>query len=409
MSFQIFVRVFFVALLILGFIAGRRIIVWAQAFARNPRNRRRIRIAGWIAWIYVNLPTIYFILLGTRAEGRSHQEWQFLFLYPFFAWLTTSLALSVVLAAKTIVALPFTIARWWKQRRQGRPEVNFERRDFLARSATVIPAALLVTSGYGIVRAQSEFDWFTPELKLVDWPKELEGLRIMQISDIHVGHFMPGEKLKRFIADINQRPCDMMVITGDIVDHNMAWFPECMDAMRTLKLPKYGAYVCVGNHDYYSGGAEEILQGMQDLGMTVVRSSHVQVPIGNSKVTVAGIDYPVWASHGASGRNFDSMVDAALAGRDPDAPVILLAHHPHAFDRAALKGVPLTLSGHTHGGQFAVTYVEGKTISLGDLMFKYVAGTYRKGDQVLYVNRGIGNWFPMRLGAPPEVTLLTVG
>ena len=84
-------------------------------------------------------------------------------------------------------------------------------------------------------------------------------------------------------------------------------------------------------------------------------------------------------------------------------------HAPHAFDRAAELGVALTLSGHTHGGQIAFTPPGGRTVSLGDLMFKYVAGPYEKNGSKLYVNRGLGNWFPMRLGAPPEVTLITVG
>jgi len=153
----------------------------------------------------------------------------------------------------------------------------------------------------------------------------------------------------------------------------------------------------------------EVANAALSLGMKVVRSDHVQVPIGNSIVNVAGIDYPVWARRNGRDRSFGTLVDSALAGRHPDAPTILLAHHPHAFDRAAEQGVQLTLAGHTHGGQFAVTYIEGKTVSLGDLMFKYVAGTYRKDGHALYVNRGIGNWFPVRLGAPPEVTLITVG
>jgi hypothetical protein len=409
MSFEIFVRVFFLVLLAISYLVGRRVVAWVTAYGNDDRAKRRIRIGAWAAWLFLNLPSIYFIIRGRSAEGSAHHVWYSFFLYPYFAWLTTSLALAVVLAAKGLVMLPARIRRWWRRRHGARRVMDLQRRDFLAKGATALPAALLLTSGYGIVRAQADFVWYEPEIKLKDWPRELEGLRILQISDIHVGHFMPGDKLKRFIADINRRSCDILVVTGDIVDHNMAWFPECMEAMATLELPPRGAYVCIGNHDYYSRGAEEILAGMRRLGMTVVRDSHVPVPIGNSKVTLAGIDYPVWAPPGAGGRTFNNHVKTALAGRDPDAPVILLAHHPHAFDEAAVQGVQLTLSGHTHGGQFALHYGDGKAVSIGDLMFKYVAGSYAQNGSQLYVNRGIGNWFPMRLGAPPEATLITVG
>jgi hypothetical protein len=200
-----------------------------------------------------------------------------------------------------------------------------------------------------------------------------------------------------------------MMITGDIINNNMAWFPECLEAMATLKQPRYGAYVCIGNHDYYAGDPDGILDGMRRLGMTVVRDDHVVVPIGNSRINIAGIDYPAWGGPTDSGHKLPGLVDVALSQVERDAPVILLAHHPHAFDRAAESGVALTLSGHTHGGQFAFTPPGGRTISLGDLMFKYVAGPYEKNGSQLYVNRGLGNWFPMRLGAPPEVTLITVG
>ena len=410
MSFALAIRIFFFVLLVLSAVVGRRVIRWVQAFGKDDASRRRLKWISIGTWVFLNLATIYFVVMGLRTRGSIQQTWHMIFLYPWFAWLVTSVALAAILTAKGIIALPYRIAQWWKRKQTGEQTADGDRREFLAKAATALPAAMLLTSGYGIVRAQSDFDWFEPELKLKDWPKELEGLRIMQISDPHVGNFMPGEKFAGLIEQINQRPCDMLVLTGDIINNNMAWMPECMEAMHKLKLPRYGAYVCIGNHDYFAGGPEEILQGMRDLGMTVVRDDHVVVPIGNSKINVAGIDYPMWSGgHGLRGTRLEPRVDTALAGRDPEAPTIMLAHHPHAFDRAAEHGVQLTLAGHTHGGQFAFSYPGGKTVSLGDLMFRYVAGEYQKNGSYLYVNRGIGNWFPMRLGAPPEVTRITVG
>jgi uncharacterized protein len=408
MSFGLIIRLIFLVFLALSVIAGRHSVRWLAALGTTDTARRRLKRIGWALWILFNLPYAYFLTMGLGTHGSTHQAWHLWFLYPYFAWMVTSLFLTAILLVKSLVTAPYHIVRWW-QRRSGKHQADLARREFLAGAATALPATLLLTSGYGILRAQSDFDWFEPALKLRDWPAELEGLRILQISDLHVGNFLPGDKLAEHIEVINRKPCDIMVITGDIINNNMAWFPECMEALAKLKQPRYGAYVCIGNHDYYAGDPDGVLDGMRRLGMIVLRGEHVEVPIGNSRLTVAGIDYPVWGRHGQEGGQLPSLVDTALVGARPENPTILLAHHPHAFDRAAERGVQLTLSGHTHGGQFAFTPPGGRTVSLGDLMFKYVAGPYEKNGSLLYVNRGLGNWFPMRLGAPPEVTLLTVG
>lgn len=407
MSFGLAIRLIFVCLLLLTIVVGRRVVLWSAEFGKTPTSRRYIRWAVAALIFLLNLPVFYFIARAIRVRGGLSHEWQLYFLYPYFAWQITALTMAVVLSARAVLTIPVRISRWWKAR-HGRPyRVDESRRHFLGKTATALPAAIFLASGYGIYRAQTDFDWFEHELKLRDWPRELSGLRIMQISDIHVGSFMGGEKLKRYIADINTKEADLLMITGDIIDHNVAFLPECIEALATLKIPRHGAYVCIGNHDYYSGGADEIFEGVEKLGMVTLRDSSVSVPVRDTRLTVAGIDYPWRAGPALRGDQFTKHVEKAVALREPLSPTIMLAHHPHAFDEAARLGVPLTLAGHTHGGQFALNY-PGGNISLGDLMFKYVAGLYTKGDSHLYVNRGIGNWFPVRLGAPPEVTILTL-
>jgi predicted MPP superfamily phosphohydrolase len=407
MSFGIVLRVIFVCLLLLSVVVGRRIVQWSAEFGKTPTSRRNIRLAVVVLLFLLNLPVFYFLAYGIRVRGGLSHQWQLYFLYPYFAWQITALTMAVVLSLKTIVTIPMRVSRWWKAR-HGRPyRVDESRRQFLGKTATALPAALFLTSGYGIYRAQTDFDWFEHELKISHWPRELSGLRVMQISDMHVGSFMSGEKLKRYIADINKKPADLLMLTGDIIDHNIAFLPECMEALATLKIPRYGAYVCIGNHDYYSGGADEIFRGVEKLGMITLKDASVSVPVRDARLTIAGIDYPWREGPALRGDQFTKHVEKALALREPLTPTIMLAHHPHAFDEAARHDVSLTLAGHTHGGQFAFHY-PGGMISLGDLMFRYVAGLYAKGDSHLYVNRGLGNWFPVRLGAPPEVTILTL-
>jgi predicted MPP superfamily phosphohydrolase len=407
MTFSLFLRIFLFVMLVVSVIAGRAVVIWGVQFATREDARRYLRLSLTTLLVILNLPGVYMLIFGVRSGGGFTPGWQIVMLYPYLAWQVSAVVLTSVLTVKTLIGLPYMVYRWLKARRTGRLDVDLQRRAFLAQAATILPASLLISTGYGIYNAQSSFDWQEPEFRLKDWPTALHGLRVMQISDLHIGTFLNGRDLKGHIEEINRRECDIMVITGDIIDRNMAYFPECMEAMSKLRIPKYGSYVCIGNHDYYSGGAEEILQGMTRLGMTVVRDNHVTVPVRGTPLTIAGIDYPMRAGIGRNLNWFSDHVDRALAHRPADVPTILLAHHPHAFDQAALRGVPLTLAGHTHGGQFAFSY-PGGSISLGDLMFKYVAGPYAKDESALYVNRGLGNWFPMRLGAPPEVSLITL-
>jgi predicted MPP superfamily phosphohydrolase len=407
MSFGIVFRLIFLCLLILSVVVGRRIVVWSAEFGNTRRSRRVIRWSVAVFLLLLNLPVFYFLIYSIRVRGGLSHQWQLYFLYPYFAWQITALFMAVILSIKSVLFVPVWMSRWWRARHGRRYVVDRARREFLGKTATALPAALFLTSGYGIFRAQTDFDWFEHELKLANWPRELSGLRVMQISDPHVGSFMSGQKFKRYIADINKKKVDMVMITGDIIDHNVAFIPECMDALATLKMPPYGAYVCIGNHDYYSGGADQIFAGVEKLGMVTLRDSCISLPVRDARLTIAGVDYPWREGPALHGDRFTKHVEKALALREPLVPTIMLAHHPHAFDEAARHGVPLTLSGHTHGGQFALHY-PGGSVSLGDLMFKYVAGPYRQGDSQLYVNRGLGNWFPVRLGAPPEVTILTL-
>jgi len=407
MSFAIAIRLIFTCLLILSAVVGRRIVQWSAEFGRTPASRRHIRLAMAVLLLLLNLPVFYFIVRGIRVRGGLSHEWQLYFLYPYFAWQITAITMAVVLSVKAVLAIPLRVARWWAGR-HGRPHrMDESRRQFLGKTATALPAALFLTSGYGIYRAQTDFEWFEHELKLSDWPRQLFGLRIKQISDMHVGSFMSGEKLKRYIADINKKPADLVMITGDIIDHNVAFLPECMEALATLKIPRYGAYVCIGNHDYYSGGADQFFAGCEKLGMVTLKDSSVSVPVRDSRLTIAGIDYPWREGPALRGDQFTRHVEQALALREPLAPTIMLAHHPHAFDEAAKHGVPLTLSGHTHGGQVSLEFISPQ-IAPSRLVTSYVSGHFEKSGGQLYVNRGLGNWFPVRLGAPPEVTILTL-
>jgi predicted MPP superfamily phosphohydrolase len=160
---------------------------------------------------------------------------------------------------------------------------------------------------------------------------------------------------------------------------------------------RHGSYLCVGNHDLIEDGAE------------FVRRVRARLPllVGGSRV-VAVRGYPVQLLGLPWYRDEAGLADAVrrLAGQvTPGAFPVLLAHHPHAFDAAAAAGLPLTVSGHTHGGQLML----GPDVGFGPAMFRYWSGLYRKpGGEALVVSNGAGNWFPLRVGAPAEIVHLTL-
>jgi uncharacterized protein len=158
-----------------------------------------------------------------------------------------------------------------------------------------------------------------------------------------------------------------------------------------------GLFVIEGNHDLFED-PKAFERGVREAGLTLLRNETATVSIRGVSVQLLGI---VWKHSEAE---IARDVDAVTKLRDPTAFPILLAHHPHAFDRAAVRGFPLTLAGHTHGGQVMLTPKFGA----GSVMFRYWSGLYEKSGRALVVSNGTGNWFPLRVNAPAEIVHLTL-
>jgi len=232
------------------------------------------------------------------------------------------------------------------------------------------------------------------EVVLDRWPAALDGFRLVQLSDLHLGAIL-GERFSRQVTD---RTCelqpDLIAITGDLADGPVAHYLPAVRPMAELRA-RHGVFFVTGNHEYISD-AESWIAAARDLGWTVLRNEHRPL----DGFDVAGVEDHQAAMFGAHGED----LDRALAGRDPDRPLLLLAHQPRIFTRAAAAGVDLQLAGHTHGGQIFpfATLIRG-------VYTKYVAGLFREGRSWLYVSRGTGFWGPpMRLAAPAEITLIEI-
>ncbi len=272
------------------------------------------------------------------------------------------------------------------------------RRQFLGTLTTVTPALL---TGAGVVHSRTQLREFRirdMSVALPSLPPELDGLRIALVSDLHVGTFTNGQTVKRVVEETSRLDADLVLLPGDLINNALADLSDALDAVCNMQ-SRHGAFLCVGNHDLIEDGEEFVRRTkvrvpllVNESQVVTVRGQHVQLlglPWHRDEVLIA-----------------DSVRQLACE-RVPSAFPILLAHHPHAFDAAAVAGLPLTVSGHTHGGQLML----GETIGFGPLMYRYWSGVYRKPDEdgaALVVSNGVGNWFPLRIGAPAEIIQLTL-
>jgi predicted MPP superfamily phosphohydrolase len=225
----------------------------------------------------------------------------------------------------------------------------------------------------------------------------LNGLRIVQITDTHLGPFLSRRWASRITGQVNALDADVLAHTGDLVDGSLAARRHQVEPLGAATARDARVFI-TGNHEYYSG-AQEWTDYMASLGWTVLRNRHVVVRRGADALVVAGIDDRTAAGSGVPGHGAD--LDTALAGAPAGAPVVLLAHQPRQVLDAAGR-VDLQLSGHTHGGQL---WPFGYLVRLDQ---PALAGLSRHGPRTqLYTSRGTGFWGPpFRIFAPPEITVL---
>jgi predicted MPP superfamily phosphohydrolase len=221
----------------------------------------------------------------------------------------------------------------------------------------------------------------------------LSGLRIAQVSDLHVGNTVDRGFVARVVAAVNAESPDIGAVTGDLVDGTVEELRQAVAPLAGLR-GRHGVFFVTGNHEYYAG-VEPWLAHLAGFGWRILRNERVRV----AGIDLAGVDDLFGRM--APGHGVD--IDRALAGRDRSVPVVLLSHQPVTVDLAAPHGVALQLSGHTHGGQIFPFHLAVRTQQPA------LGGLVRHRSTALYVHRGTGYWGPpFRLGARGEIAILTL-
>ncbi len=291
-------------------------------------------------------------------------------------------------------------------------EVRLSRRQFLGGAAAAIPPLMAITATGAGAYQLTGFRIRKLIVPVPNLPPALEGMTIAHVSDTHVGQFTRGRVLQK-IADATStlddgNPCDLVLITGDIINHTLKDVPVAIDMIKAVR-SRSGVYVVEGNHDLFEGW-REFDQMLLDAGIQLLLNEGRTVEVRGYPVEVLGLVWgPPHRDERLRYRGGDDQLRASLAvtlqKRNKEAWPILMAHHPHALDYAAAANIPLTLGGHTHGGQLMLT----ENIGPGPLMYRYWSGLYHKPNGCAgVISNGVGNWFPLRINAPAELLHLTL-
>jgi predicted MPP superfamily phosphohydrolase len=350
------------------------------------------RVAPWpveraLAWVgYLWLALAFYLMVALLAVELPR-------LAALLVARRTTLARRSAVAARPVAVAAGTASHDAPEpaKAEDPGPVDPGRRLLVGRSLAIM-AGLVAT---GTVGAGTATALGPPRLRRVDIPvprlrRDLDGLRIALVSDIHLGPILGRGHTERVVAAVNGLGPDLVAVVGDLVDGSVGQLGPAAEPLRHVR-SRLGAFFVTGNHEYFSGYGPWVRE-VAALGLRPLRNERLDV----GGLTLAGVN-------DATGAMVGDPADyaRALDGRDPDLPTVLLAHQPIQVREAARRGVEVQLSGHTHGGQmwpfhYVVRAQQGA-----------LAGLSRFGPTELFVTRGVGFWGPpVRVGAPPEVVLV---
>jgi len=309
------------------------------------------------------------------------------------------------------------------------------RRYFFRAATAAAGAAPFLTTMYGFAAERLNYQVRRIEIPLPNLPPSLDGMKIVQISDIHLSGYMSRAQVRRAVDMANDLGADLAVVTGDLITGSGDPIADCVEEVGRLHAP-LGTWGCNGNHEIYARAEDEAAYLYSQAGMKMLRHENAQINFKGASFNLLGVDYQ-------RERTPRGQRQPTLAGVEPlvrrDMPNILLSHNPNTFNRAAELGIELSLAGHTHGGQIQVEILDHR-LSPARFITDYIAGLYQRplfapalneraapnasGTRAfspslfasnsspmahIYVNRGLGTvGAPVRLGVPPEISLIVL-
>jgi predicted MPP superfamily phosphohydrolase len=288
----------------------------------------------------------------------------------------------------------------------GEPSVRaLTRREFFGACAAMAPPLFTIGStGLALAEMQRlrvrRFD-----LPIAGLPRDLDGVTIAHVSDIHLGGLTSARVLRDMVEQTNRMKPDLVLLTGDLINYELSDLPEALALVKAMD-GRYGRWMIEGNHDLFDDEGE-FRRRVKAAGIPLLVDESAIVEVRGCPVQLFGL---AWLGGAIlqPARAASLQVREVLRHKHADAFPILLAHHPHAFDAAIEHDLPLTLSGHTHGGFWMPDGRHG----IGSMFFRYWSGLYTRGRSQLIVSNGVGNWStipPVRVNAPAEIVQIRLG
>jgi len=365
--------------------------------ALEPRLAARLGRAGARA--------VHWGLLGVQAVALAilslDNNWPVARLWPEAgpAGRIVSLAAGIWAAGWTGAALLLLACQWISRPRRpaGPASTGPTRRQMLVTAAR---AAAVVTpfglASYGALITRSSFELREVPFPVPNLPAGLAGMRIALLTDIHFGAYLGTPELARVVAMANETRPHLTLVTGDFITRVGDPLDACLARVAGLRA-EVGVFGCLGNHEVYADCEDYAERECRRRGIEILRKRARLIEFNGARLNLSGVDYQ------SQRRPYLRGAGRLLA---PGSVNLLMSHNPDVFPVAADLGYDLVVGGHTHGGQVTVEILE-QTLNVSRFFTPFVAGLYRRGASALYVSRGIGTInLPLRLGAPPEVTLL---
>ncbi|MBV9747090.1 MAG: metallophosphoesterase [Acidobacteriia bacterium] len=398
--------VFDILPVLLLFLGAQVYFLWrgCSFLLRHIANRagRIVAVTALVA-LYAGLLAANLMSGGRSRPTSTHMTpHDALINAPFLWWIFSSTVAFFVVLVVWLVRLA---GHAFRRRTAAEAPASTARREFLEGVATAAVAAPFVAGAYGLLWGRLNLRVTRQPIRIANLPRAFHGFRIAQLSDIHVGPFMSEDQIRKYVEMANELKPDLVALTGDFVTWDPSTAPVVVNALSGLKAP-FGVFGSLGNHDAWADAEDLLTDLFAHTGVRILRQEQTPIKTGNEAFNLIGVDFTnsrimrVGGWH-LSSRKLEGVENLMV----PGTANILLSHNPDSFDRAAELGIDLSLAGHTHGGQLALEFISPE-IAPSRLVTPYVAGWFQKPGGQLYVNRGIGTIAaPMRVGAPPEITV----
>ncbi len=308
----------------------------------------------------------------------------------FAVWWATWLECAAIVETICLIGIYLGLLVW-----NNVPEFQSARRTFLQAAGAGLCIAPAVSTGFGIL-GRSRFQVSEVKVPIPNLPKALDGLRIVQVTDIHLSPFLSEREFARAIDMANETRAHLALVTGDLISRHGDPLDACLAQLARLRA-EAGVLGCLGNHEVYTRTEDYVTSQGRRIGIEFLRGQAKLLRFGNAAINFAGVDY----------QKFQSPY---LAGTDrlivPSAINVLLSHNPDVFPVASAQGYHLTIAGHTHGGQVDFELLH-QHLNVARYFTPYVRGLYQDAKSAIYVSSGLGTiGVPVRLGAPPEISLI---